>query len=361
MPDISKDELWRQLKSGVVSPVYVLFGPETFLRDKAAREIVRRSFNEGDLRDFNYDEFSLNEREGIAAAIAAAEQLPMMSGKRVVKVRNVRIAASTLRDTVLESDEEILGRYLADPLSSTILILIAEELNGTRKLTKLLKKHAVTVEFKILDGPALSGWINKTVLDLGMRIDESASRRLIERVGPNLQRLSNELEKVSAAAFPSKAITVELVDELVVPSRELENFALTDALVSGQSARVLEVLKRILDGGSEPVALLGLLSFNIRRLSMTKEMMARGDDRAPVAEVLRMRTLDQQDFLAAARRVDRSQLLHFFDRLKEVDLAMKTSVGGGGKEGSRLQLEVLVCEMITAMRRPRPNQHREPS
>jgi hypothetical protein len=32
-------------------------------------------------------------------------------------------------------------------------------------------------------------------------------------------------------------------------------------------------------------------------------------------------------------------------RVAETDLAIKTSVGGGGPAGSRLQLEMLVCEM----------------
>ena len=351
MPDLSKEELWKQLKQEAVAPVYVLFGDESFLRDRAASEIVNRSFQPTDLRDFNYDEFSLNDRQGIGSAIAAAEQLPMMSSKRVVKVSDIRIAATAARDTLRESDEELLARYLGNPSDSTVLILVVDELNGNRKLTKLLKKHVVTVEFNKLEQTDLLAWIGRTAQELDTQFDDRAIKHLIELVGPNLQRLNNEIAKLSAAALPSKVISYELVDALVAPSSELENFAVTDAIISGRGSQALAAMKKILDDGAEPVALLGLISYNFRRLLMAKEMMAQGRERQQVAGILRMRYRDQEDFLAAARRVDRQKLLHFFDRLRTADLAMKTSVGGGGAPGTRMQLEVLVCEIIEAMKK----------
>ena len=43
---------------------------------------------------------------------------------------------------------------------------------------------------------------------------------------------------------------------------------------------------------------------------MAKEMMASGADRREVAGILKMRYNDQEDFLAAARRADRQQLIN---------------------------------------------------
>ena len=141
MPELSREELWRQLRQGALVPVYVLFGSESLLRDRAANEIVSRSFAGGDLRDFNFDEFSLNNKELITTAIASAEQLPMMSQRRVVKLVDIRVAATSMRDTLHESCEELLARYLSRPAPTTVMIFVADELNGNRKLTKLLKQH----------------------------------------------------------------------------------------------------------------------------------------------------------------------------------------------------------------------------
>jgi DNA polymerase-3 subunit delta len=351
MSDLSREELWRQLKQNVIAPVYVLFGSETYLRDKAVSEIVKHSFADNDLRDFNLDEFSLDQKDGIESAIAAAQQLPMMSVRRVVKITDVRVTATANRDTLKEESEQLLGRYLADPSPSTVLIFAADELNGNRKITKLLTKHAVSVKFERLDDGDLNTWIKRQFDEKGVQIDHLALRRLAELIGSDLRRLTNEVEKLCTAALPSKLVTIELVESLVPNTKETDNFALTDAIVSGRGKHAFSVLNKILNDGAEPVQLLGLLSYNFRRLLMAKEMMDRGDDRRDIAGILKMRYQGQQDFLAAARRADRRQLITVFDRLAETDLAMKTSLGGGGNQGTRMQIEVLVCEITAAMGR----------
>jgi DNA polymerase-3 subunit delta len=351
MPDLTREELWRQLKQGIIAPVYVLSGSEPFLRDRALTAIINHAFGEADLRDFNLDEFTLNNKDAAEAAIAAAQQLPMMSERRVVKVTDVRVTATSTRDTLKEDAEELLGRYLADPSPFTVLIFVADELNGNRKITKLLTKHAVSVKFEKLDHGDLPGWIKKQFDEQGFQIDHLALRRLGELIGADLRRLTNEISKLCAASFPSKVVNVELVEALVPNTNEIENFALADAIVSGRGGHALAVLKKILDDGAEPVQLLGLLLYNFRRLLMAKEMMSSGRDRREVAGILRMRYNDQEDFLAAARRADRKQLLKTFDRIAETDVAMKTSLGGGGDQGTRMQIEVLVCEMAAAMGR----------
>ena len=351
MPDLTKEELWRQLKQNFVAPVYVLFGPETYQRDRAASQIVEHSFAEGDLRDFNIDEFDLNDKEAMESALAAAQQLPMMSSRRVVKAGGVRVAATAGRDTLKEDCEEALGNYLADPSPSTVLIIVADELNGNRKITKLLKKHAQTIEFKKLDDRELSNWVRKQFDEKKARIDDLAARRLMELVGSDLRRLTNEIEKLCAAAIPSDVVTFELVEALVPNVNQVDNFALIDAIISGRGNHALRVLKKVLDDGAEPVMLLGLLSSNIRRLLMAKTMMDRGDDSREVKSILRMPWQQQEEFLAAARRADSGRLMSVFDRLAKTDIAMKTSLGGGGDQGTRMQIEVLVCEMTTAMSR----------
>jgi DNA polymerase III delta subunit len=82
-----------------------------------------------------------------------------------------------------------------------------------------------------------------------------------------------------------------------------------------------------------------------------KEMMHRGADRKEVERVLRMKYREQENFLAAARRADRSRLAGVFELIYKADLAMKTSLGGGGDQGTRMQIEVLVCELASAMSR----------
>jgi DNA polymerase-3 subunit delta len=347
MPELSKEALREQLRRRELQPVYVLTGGEPFLRDVAVQTISKISFPDGEMRDFNEDEFSLTNPDAILSALAAADQLPMIAARRLVRICEVRVGATSNRDTLKEDHAEALERYLSDPSPSSVVIFVADELNGNRKISKLFAKYAAIVDFKKLEPPELAEWARSKFAESGTRVDDASLRHLVSLVGPDLRRLSIEVEKLSTAALPEKVVSSDLIDDLVPYTRELENFDLTDHLVAGRKQQALTALKKILDDGAEPLALLGLISYNFRRLLMAKEMMEGGASREEVARVVKLRYRDQEPFLAAARRAERSDLVRLLARLNEVDLAIKTSLGGGGPAGSRMQIEMLVCE--TAM------------
>ena len=341
----SRLELRTQLQRREIAPVYLLFGPETSLRDLAAKTIADLSFADGDFRDFNDTSFSLNNDASLERALAAAEQLPMMATRRVVRISDVRISATGFRDTITEDHEPLLSSYLSKPSPQSVVIFVADELNGVRKMGKFLREKTCAVEFKQLDDRERGEWARKKIRENGSEIDDATFGYLLGRVGADLSRLSNEINKLSTAALPNKTITLELIEELVPNTREMSNFDLTDHLVAGRRRQALAVLKKILDDGAEPLALLGLISYNYRRLLMAKDMMSRGIDRREVANVVKLRYNDQEPFLAAARKADMRSLTRAIQLLADTDLAIKTSKGGSGPAGSRMQIEMLVCEL----------------
>ncbi|MFT3743442.1 MAG: DNA polymerase III subunit delta [Pyrinomonadaceae bacterium] len=342
---LSREDLRNQLKRREIAPFYVLFGPETYLRDLAVKTITDLSFAPGDFRDFNETVFSLDGEDNLPRALAAAEQLPMMSTRRVIRVDNVRVSATGFRDTINEDHEAALSAYLANPSPSSVLIFIADELNGVRKMGKFLREKTTCVEFTQLDDRQFSDWARKAVTDAGAEIDEVTLRFLLSRVGSDVRRLSNEINKLAAAALPGNQITSDLVRALVPNTREVSNFDLTDHLVAGRKDKALTALKKILDDGAEPLALLGLISYNFRRLLIAKDMMDRSASRQEIASAAKLFGRGQDEFLASARRVEKSKLERAIKLIANTDLAIKTSIGGSGNAGSRLQIEILVCEL----------------
>lgn len=343
---LTREQLWAQLKKREIAPVYVLYGAETYLRDIAAKTIADLSFGKDDFRDFNDDTFSLNTPDNIRSALAAANQLPMMAARRVVRITEVRVTASANKDTLKEDQLDVLAAYLENPSPNSVVIFVADELNRSRRVGKLLSERAVSVEFTTLDDAGLAEWARRKLGESGSQMDDRTLRHLIALIGPDVRRLNVEIEKLSTAALPDKTIDVDLVDSLVANVREIPNFGLTDNLVAGNKAKALKILSKILDDGAEPLMLLGLMSYNYRRLLMVKEMMERGVDRAEVARVVKLRYGEQEAFLAAARRADLKQLKKAIISLADTDLAIKTSVGGSGPKASRMQIEKLVCDLV---------------
>jgi DNA polymerase III subunit delta len=331
MSTITREELWRRLKGGKIAPLYLLFGPEDYLRDAAARAVTDAALKGSALREFNESAFSLATAD-VQQAIAAAEQLPMMAERRVVRVADF----ARLR----ESDEEALARYVARPAETSVVIFVAGELDKRRRLSKTLMEVCTSVEFAALSDAELATWARDRLKHLGASADERTLRQMIALTGASVRQLANELEKLSTAALPGGQISMESVEALVGRSRELSNFELTDHLIARDRRRALATLSKLLDDGAEPVMLIGLLASSYHRLALAKDLMSRGAPNEEVFRVVPMPLGKRKDFLATARRADARELEQRLRRIAAADLAIKTS-----RATPRLQLEMLVCEL----------------
>lgn len=335
MSSITRTELDRSLGAGRVQPLYLLVGCEGYLRDAAARRVSDVALSGTLLREFNESSFSLLSDHAVSA-IAAAEQLPMMSERRVVRVRDF----AKLR----EADEETIIRYLNRPVDSTVLIFVADDLDKRKKLTKALLGSCTVVEFPAVKDGEAKAWAKARLKELKTTADDRVLTDIVRLVGCSLQTLNSELEKLAAAAIDTGRITIELVDELIDRSRELSNFDLGDQLVAGDHARALETLHRLLDDDVAPVMLLGLIASNYHRLALAKELLNRGA-KDEVYRLIYGPPAKRDAFMRTLERSDSAKIARGIQLIATADLAIKTSQGGGGPKGARLQLELLVCEL----------------
>jgi len=332
MPVRSRKDLATALKQGKIESLYLLYGPETQLRDDAARAITDEALRETLLREFNESSFSLGGGD-VRAAIAAAEQLPMMSARRVVRMTNF--------GKLDEANEAMLLSYLERPVASTVMLFIAEEIDKRKKLIKTLMQLGA-FEFAPLNDAELKTWARSRLKTLGAEADPEILHLIVQLVGQDVRRLNNELGKLAAAAMPSGKITVELVEALVSRSRELMNWELTDQMLLGNRRRALQTLEHLLDDGAPPLMLIGLIASNYRRMALAQWLLSQG---APSREIFRqvpMPPFKQNSFLATLNRTDGRTLARKIGRIAAADLGIKTS-----KATPRMQVEMLVCELMS--------------
>jgi DNA polymerase-3 subunit delta len=330
MSTISRVELDRSLREGSLRPLYLLLGPERYLRSAAVHEITNAALSGTLLREFNETSFSLLS-DPVDSAIAAAEQLPMMAARRVVRIRDF----GKLR----EADEEILIRYLGNPVDSTVMIFIADELDKRKKATRTLLEHCAVVEFAPLRDAEAKAWARTRLKELKVAADDQVLTEIIKLVGTSVQTLFSELDKLADAAAPTGRLTLELVDELIGRSRELSNFDLGDQVLAHNRKRALETLHRLLDDGAEPVMLIGLIASNFHRLALGKQLLARGS-RDDVFRNMSVPPFKRDAFMATLQRSDAAKIARGIQLIAAADLAIKTS-----QATPRLQLEMLICEL----------------
>ncbi|MCA1555321.1 MAG: DNA polymerase III subunit delta, partial [Acidobacteria bacterium] len=199
MTTLTREKLRSALKAKQIAPLYLLFGAEDYLRDMAARRIADEALSGASLREFNEASFSLASVD-VQQAIAAAEQLPMMAARRVVRITDF----GKLR----EADEGALLRYLTRPAESSVVIFIADDLDKRRKLSKTLLGACASVEFAPLADNELAVWARDHLKKLKAETDERTLRQIIALVGTSVRRLANELDKLATAALPDGRITM---------------------------------------------------------------------------------------------------------------------------------------------------------
>ena len=332
MPARTRKDLEQSLKQGQIEPFYFLYGPETYLRDQAVREIVNTAMRGTLLREFNDSSFNLFS-DDVRDAIAAAEQLPMMSERRVIRLRNF----GRLR----EADEEILLAYIERPVETSVVIFAGDDIDKRKKLGKKLMSAPGAFEFQPLKPNELPSWIKAHLKALNADIEPRALSQLIELTGNNLSALTNELKKLAAAALPSGRITSDLVEQLVCRSREHMNWDLTDNIVLRNRRAALKVLRDFLDDGVEPVLLTGVIAGTFRRMALAKALQSRGASPGEIFSEVRVPSWKQGDYLAMLNRIEPVTMARIIRRIAETDLAIKTS-----KATPRMQMEMLVCELM---------------
>ena len=331
MPARARKDLEQSLKKGQLEPFYFLYGAETYLRDSAMRAIADAALQGTLLREFNDSSFNLLNND-VRDAIAAAEQLPMMSERRVIRLRNF----ARLR----EADEEILLAYVERPVETSVVIFVGDDIDKRKKLGKKLMASAGAFEFQPLKSNELPAWIKSHLKSINADIEPEATRRLIEAAS-DLSTLTNELNKLAAAALPSGRITADLVDQLVSRSREHMNWDLTDNIVSRNRRAALKVMREFLDDGEEPVLLTGIIAGTFRRMALAKALHSRGASPGEIFSEMRVPQFKQGAYLSMLNRIDSATMSRILQRIAEADLAIKTS-----KATPRMQMEMLVCELM---------------
>jgi DNA polymerase-3 subunit delta len=329
MKTLTRAELERSLREDP-KPLYLLVGPERYLRDAAARSLTEAALRGTLLREFNEASFNLL-RDSVQSAIAAAEQLPMMSGRRVVRVRDF----ARLR----EADEETLVRYLNNPSPATVMIFIADDLDKRKRSTKALLDNCVVVDFPPLKDAEAKAWVKSRLKELKVTADDAVLSEIISLVGTDVQTLFNEIDKLASAVADTGRITSAAVDELIGRSRELSNFELGDHLLANNRKRALETLHRLLNDGAEPVMLIGLIAGNYHRLALAKYLLAKGG-REEVFRNISLPPFKRDAYIANLQRNDATKIARGLQLTAAADLAIKTS-----QATPRLQLEMLVCEL----------------
>ena len=274
-------ELFAAIKKGEIARCYLFEGEEEFIKETALRTL-RHKIAGGDFAAMNDTRLTDPAPDEL---IAAAETLPFMSDRRFLEIRD---SAMLLTGKAKDYDEDDavkrLDEYL-DRLPDTVCMVffLRGKADGRKKLYQVLKKKAVPVSFDSLEDRELAQWIASTLKKEGKKISLNACQRLWFSAGRNLTLLYQELGKLCACAGDREEITEKDIGDICVKSTEYRIYDMTDALLSGQGTKAMNMLSALLRDGEDRLMLLSQLGRQCRLLRSVKAMAAAGMQQGQIA------------------------------------------------------------------------------
>jgi DNA polymerase-3 subunit delta len=289
MPSATVAAVRKQITQRKPDSVYLIVGDDHREMSRLAGDLM--GLVEDALRAFNAERLYAGDKGVTPVSIVeSARMLPMMSDRRVVVLlRAEKILKPKRRGKTAdagadgESDDagpptelDALEAYIRDPVPQTTLVLVASDVDRTRKLYKTIQKHATIVECCGLKGSrdgrvdvreaarTAEQLVRQAARDAGQEIEPGAARLLAERAGTDITRLRGDMERLLLYAAGQPRITAGDARQVASAATAEDDWAVTNAIERRNVTEALRQLALALDAGGVSYQILGQLAWFVR-------------------------------------------------------------------------------------------------
>lgn len=327
------EKIISEWKKGVFKPVYWLEGEEEYFIDKAINYAEHHILNESEA-SFNLTVFYGREANW-ADVINACRRYPMFSERQVV----------VLKEGQQMRDIEKLEAYVDQPAPSTIFVVAYKDkkVDGRTKFAKTLKDKAVFISTKKMYDSALPEWTQELIQSKGLSISPKGLALLVDHIGNDLNRIENEIEKISVNLNKRTNITEDDIEEFVGVSKDFNVFELQSALARKDLAKSIRIIQYFESNPKAAPIQLVLPSLYGFFSKVFMVFAAGGGDDKSVASAIGVSPFFVKDYLQAARAYDYQGVERILLLLHQYNLK-SIGIHAAPTEDASL-LKEMVCKM----------------
>lgn len=309
----------RRLKEEGPQRLYLLWGPEDYLREQYLAQLKKRCLPEGE------DSFSYKRLDGpeldLQELVGAIDAVPFMTERSFVEIRDAELNR-------LKEPEKYMAVFSDIPDYCTVCLVQSAQFepDGRLKLIKTLRSVARELKFTQQSQGMLVDWIIRRFAAAGKSVELEAAQRLLFISGDLMSRLIPEIEKIAAFA-KGERVTAADVEAVANHIPEAVIFDMTDFISQKKYNTAASVLAELLaDKNNEPIPMLAMLGLQMRKLYTARLAIERELGAKFVMEVCSIK----HEFIAkklinSARGFSLSQLRRAVALCAEADYKMKSS------------------------------------
>ncbi|MHC5202354.1 DNA polymerase III subunit delta [Myroides sp. LJL119] len=227
-------EIVKNIKSKNIAPIYLLMGEEPYYIDKLSDYIQEHVLSE---EEKGFNQVILYGRDvTVEDIISNAKRFPLMADRQVIIVKEAQD---------LGRNFDLLEVYANNPQPSTALVLCYKykTVDKKKKVYKAIAKNGVVLESKKLKDYQIEPWLTAQISAKGYRIDPKALAMLVEYLGTDLLKISNEINKLFLVLEKGSLIDGDTVEQNIGISKDYNNFELLKAIVDQDTIKAFKIAK----------------------------------------------------------------------------------------------------------------------
>lgn len=329
MSDVTK--IVSDIKNGDIKPIYFLMGEEPYYIDKIS-EFIEKNVLVGEDKGFN--QMVLYGREvTIEDIVDYSKRFPMMAERQVVIVKEAQDLYRTI---------DRLCTYCENPQPSTVLVICYKykKIDKRKALYKTIQKTGMVYESKKLYENQVADWIRRVLSGRTYKIDNKAASMLIEFLGTDLSKISNELEKLMVVLPVESTITPKDIEENIGISKDYNNFELRKAVGERNTLKVNRIINYFAQNqrANPLVMTISLLNSFFTQLLIYHSLKDKSKNN--VAKVLKVNPYFVSDYSIAAKNYPMRKVSKVIAFLREADVKSK-GVGANALPAGDILKELL--------------------
>lgn len=326
--------LVSDIKNGNIKPVYFLMGEEPYYIDKVS-DFIEDTVLDDSEKGFN-QQVMYGRDVTVEDIVAAAKRYPMMAERQVIVVKEAQDLSRTMENLVA---------YVLNPQPTTVLVLCYKykKLDKRKKLHKAIAKNGVIFESKKLYENQVSDWIKQNLAANKYKIEPKASLMLIEFLGTDLGKISNELNKLMLILPKESIITDKHIEENIGISKDFNNFELRKAIGERNIVKANRIINYFAENPkSNPL----VLSISLINGFFTQLLLFHGlqdKSKSSVVKALGVNPYFVDEYFSAAKNYPMRKVAQVIGFLREADIKSK---GIGANQTDKDVLRELLFKIL---------------
>lgn len=316
-PAVTYESVMKTLKERQFKPVYYLMGEEPYYIDKISDWIAENALRPEE-RDFNQT-ILFGSDVSASQIVDAARRYPMMAERQVLIVKE----AQNIKHT------EPLEKYFKHPMASTVLVMCHKngKIDGKKtNYLKAIREAGVLFESAKLRERDLPGFIERYLKAKNATIDPKSTQMIADAIGPDLSRLTGEMDKV-LLSMPAedRRVTPQVVEDQIGVSKDYNAFELRDAIVNRNILKANQIIKYF-DENPKAGGLYALLPlvFNYFQNLMIAYYCPQKGSQEALAQWLDMRSpWAARDYMTGMRNYTGMKVMQIIGKIREIDAKSK--------------------------------------